>query len=101
MLVYYLADIQVLFLIFSLGAVQAAANSVAGEALSGEIDQATDTGTDAVKIFVRPSLASVTHASQNIFYISFAFGFSLFAIASIFYRFTGSIFNPSVGVSDT
>lgn len=59
MLVYYLADIQVLFLIFSLGAVQAAANSVAGEALSGEIDQATDTGTDAVKIFVRPSLASV------------------------------------------
>jgi hypothetical protein len=31
------------------------------------------------------------------YYISSAFGFSLFAVASIFYRFTGSIMNPSVG----
>jgi aquaporin related protein len=36
---------------------------------------------------------------QAHFYISCAFGFSLFAIASIFYRFTGSIFNPSVSLA--
>ncbi|KAK1923724.1 aquaporin-like protein, partial [Papiliotrema laurentii] len=33
------------------------------------------------------------------YYISSAFGFSLFAVASIFYRFTGSIMNPSVGLA--
>jgi glycerol uptake facilitator-like aquaporin len=37
--------------------------------------------------------------TQAHFYISCAFGFSLFAIASIFYRFTGSIFNPSVSLA--
>lgn len=31
--------------------------------------------------------------------MSAAFGFSLYAMASIFYRFTGSIFNPSVGLA--
>jgi ABC-type polysaccharide/polyol phosphate export permease len=36
---------------------------------------------------------------QSWFYISTAFGLSLFAFASVFYRFTGSIFNPSVGVA--
>ncbi|KAI5452324.1 hypothetical protein NCC49_000886 [Naganishia albida] len=33
---------------------------------------------------------------MGLFYISSAFGISLYATANIFYRFTGSIFNPSV-----
>lgn len=33
------------------------------------------------------------------FYIAIAFGLSLFGIASIFYRFTGSIMNPSVSLA--
>ena len=36
---------------------------------------------------------------QAYFYIAAAFGLALFATASIFYRFTGSIMNPSVGLA--
>ena len=36
---------------------------------------------------------------QAYYYISAGFGLSLFAIASIFYRFTGSIFNPNVSLA--
>ena len=36
---------------------------------------------------------------QADYYIAFSFGISLFATASIFYRFTGSIFNPSVSLA--
>ena len=43
----------------------------------------------------RESLAHI----QAYYYISASFGLSLFAIASVFYRFTGSIMNPSVGLA--
>jgi ABC-type polysaccharide/polyol phosphate export permease len=36
---------------------------------------------------------------QSWFYISTAFGLSLWAFASVFFRVTGSIFNPSVGLA--
>lgn len=36
---------------------------------------------------------------QSNYYKAAAFGFALFATASIFYRFTGSIFNPSVSLA--
>lgn len=42
---------------------------------------------------------SLNAPPQAYYYISAAFGLSLFAMASVFYRFTGSIFNPSVSLA--
>ncbi len=36
---------------------------------------------------------------QGVYFISCGFGFALFGIASIFYRFTGSIFNPQISLA--
>ncbi|KAI9634647.1 aquaporin-like protein [Dioszegia hungarica] len=71
----------VLFLLFALGASQSVATNLL------ETTGATPSSTDAVTKLL------------GYFYISAAFGLSLFAMASIFYRFTGSIFIPSVGLA--
>ncbi|KAH8088404.1 putative aquaporin 1 [Filobasidium floriforme] len=70
----------VLFLLFALGGVQA---TVTNLSINNDSDGTTLQGSDAARL-------------MGLFYISASFGFSLFAIAAIFYRFTGSIFNPNV-----
>lgn len=72
----------VLFLLFSLGAVQS-------------VNSALASADDTTEITSDDRAARIV----GYFYISAAFGFALFAMASIFYRFTGSIFNPSVGLA--
>ncbi|KIY67216.1 aquaporin-like protein [Cylindrobasidium torrendii FP15055 ss-10] len=74
-----------LFLLFSLGAVQTVNTNV------GANSDGTSGGTDV-------NANDVTRL-LGFYYICSAFGFALFAIASIFYRFTGSIFNPSVSLA--
>jgi len=76
----------VLFLLFSLGAVQSVSTNLrqTGNTTVGGISQPT--GDAATRLI-------------GYFYMSAAFGIALFAMASIFYRFTGSIFNPSVGLA--
>ncbi|WVQ95968.1 hypothetical protein IAU59_003067 [Kwoniella sp. CBS 9459] len=77
----------ILFLMFSLGAVQTANANVASNVTNGSDTAGTaPTGSDSNKLL-------------TYYYISASFGLSLFAIASIFYRFTGSIFNPSVSLA--
>lgn len=71
------------FLFFALGAVQVAG---ASQGATTESTGTTPQGT----------------ATQNLltyYYISCSFGFSLVANAFVFYRFTGSIFNPSVSLA--
>lgn len=70
----------VLFLLLGCAAVQA---TVTNLAIEGTSSGTSLQGSDAARLI-------------GLFYISAGFGFSLFAIASIFYRFTGSIFNPNV-----
>lgn len=72
----------VLFLLFSLGAVQS-------------VNSTLNSSPDSTAITTNDQAARII----GFFYISAAFGFALFAMASIFYRFTGSIFNPSVGLA--
>jgi hypothetical protein len=43
--------------------------------------------------------APLTLTLQGTFYKAFAAGTALYGTASIFYRFTGSIFNPSVSLA--
>lgn len=76
----------VLFLLFALGAVQSVSTNllVTGDTTVGSVS--SPTGDQATRLV-------------GYFYMSAAFGLSLFAMASIFYRFTGSIFNPSVGLA--
>ncbi|OCF34309.1 hypothetical protein I317_04170 [Kwoniella heveanensis CBS 569] len=77
----------ILFLLFALGAVQTAnANTSANLTQSDDQSGTEPTGSDSNKLL-------------TYYYISAAFGLSLFATASIFYRFTGSIFNPSVSLA--
>ncbi|WVR08139.1 hypothetical protein IAU60_005185 [Kwoniella sp. DSM 27419] len=75
----------ILFLLFALGAVQATAANTAANT-TGNAVGTTPVGSDSNKLL-------------SYYYISAAFGLSLFATASIFYRFTGSIFNPSVSLA--
>ncbi|KAK4687068.1 hypothetical protein P7C73_g3052, partial [Tremellales sp. Uapishka_1] len=78
----------VLFLLFALGAVQAVGQNLQ-QTTSGsgsESTGTTPTGSDSARLVAY-------------LYIASAFGLSLFATASIFYRFTGSIFNPSVSLA--
>ncbi|WWD20213.1 hypothetical protein CI109_104689 [Kwoniella shandongensis] len=76
----------ILFLLFALGAVQTVATNLSSNE-SGSASAGTQGGGDlAVKLF-------------SYYYISAAFGLSLFATASVFYRFTGSIFNPNVSLA--
>lgn len=70
----------VLFLLLGLGGVQA---TVTNLSLNNETDGTNINGSDAARL-------------MGLFYISASFGLSLFAVASVFYRFTGSIFNPNV-----
>ncbi|WVW87030.1 hypothetical protein I302_109086 [Kwoniella bestiolae CBS 10118] len=76
----------ILFLLFSLGAVQTASTNTNSNA------------SDADKAGTEPS-GSDSNQLLTYYYVSAAFGLSLFATASIFYRFTGSIFNPSVSLA--
>jgi len=77
----------VLFLMFGLGAVQAvSANLQQNTSDSSSTTPLGAQGSDAARLFA-------------FFYIAAAFGFGLFATASIFYRFTGSIFNPNVSLA--
>ncbi|WRT69599.1 uncharacterized protein IL334_006588 [Kwoniella shivajii] len=78
----------VLFLLFSLGAVQTASTNTSATTSdsSGDAAGTSPTGSDSNKLL-------------TYYYVSAAFGLSLFATASIFYRFTGSIFNPSVSLA--
>ncbi|WWC92708.1 uncharacterized protein L201_007667 [Kwoniella dendrophila CBS 6074] len=78
----------ILFLLFSLGAVQTASTNTNANANSNTGDSAgtNPTGSDSNQLL-------------TYYYVSAAFGLSLFATASIFYRFTGSIFNPSVSLA--
>ncbi|WWC95726.1 hypothetical protein V866_002592 [Kwoniella sp. B9012] len=78
----------ILFLLFALGAVQTASTNTSSNSNSSA-DEAAGTapsGSDSNKLL-------------TYYYVSAAFGLSLFATASIFYRFTGSIFNPSVSLA--
>lgn len=70
----------VLFLLFALGGVQA---TVTNLSIDNNSEGTNIEGSDAARL-------------MGLFYISASFGLSLFAVASVFYRFTGSIFNPSV-----
>jgi len=77
----------VLFLIFGFGAVQSVSQNLAQTTSSTPGSTGTTpTGSNDVRLL-------------SYYYISAAFGLSLFACASIFYRFTGSIFNPSVSLA--
>lgn len=77
----------VLFLLFGLGGVQAVQASLAStQSNTSSMSGTTPTGSDAERLL-------------SYYYISASFGLSLFAIASIFYRFTGSIFNPNVSIA--
>ncbi|WWC73792.1 uncharacterized protein I206_107764 [Kwoniella pini CBS 10737] len=78
----------ILFLLFALGAVQTASTNTSATTSSSSDDQAgtAPTGSDSNRLL-------------TYYYVSAAFGLSLFATASIFYRFTGSIFNPSVSLA--
>ncbi|ORY34803.1 aquaporin-like protein [Naematelia encephala] len=71
----------VLFLMFALGAVQ----------LTAAAQPAAGAGTQAAGDASGKIIAA--------FYVSAAFGISLFAFASVFFRATGSIFNPSVSLA--
>ncbi|WVR09356.1 hypothetical protein IAU60_006422 [Kwoniella sp. DSM 27419] len=70
----------VMFLFFSLGTIQTVKGFQAMGQSSGQ-DQATTPNPTSEAAF---------------FYSAFAFGMGLFSTSTIFYRFTGSIFNPSV-----
>ncbi|RSH93420.1 hypothetical protein EHS25_007776 [Saitozyma podzolica] len=73
----------VLFLVLALGAVQATKTNLA----IGN-DSSNPQGSTAERVIAN-------------YYQSAAFGLSLYATSSIFYRFTGSIFNPSVSLALT
>ncbi|WVQ95860.1 hypothetical protein IAU59_002959 [Kwoniella sp. CBS 9459] len=75
----------VMFLLFTLGCIQTVKGYQAMGQSTGQ-DQATTSSPSA-----EAALALVAF-----FYSAFAFGMGLFATSTIFYRFTGSIFNPSV-----
>lgn len=70
----------VIFLLIGMAGVQATVTNLSQDNAS---DGTSIQGSDAARL-------------MGLFYISTAFGISLFAVASIFYRFTGSIFNPNV-----
>ncbi|KAJ9127624.1 hypothetical protein QFC24_001034 [Naganishia onofrii] len=70
----------VLFLLIGMAGVQA---TVTNLSMDNSSDGTSIQGSDAARL-------------MGLFYISTSFGISLFAVASIFYRFTGSIFNPNV-----
>lgn len=76
----------VLFLLVALGAAQC---------VSQNIDPGTGDGATSVS----SPTADLTLRIISWFYISFAFGISLYVFASVFFRVTGSIFNPSVGLA--
>jgi len=76
----------VLFLLFALGAVQTCSTNLNVNTSSSSAGGTAPTGSDAERLLAY-------------YYISAAFGLSLFATASVFYRFTGSIFNPSVSLA--
>ncbi|OCF62031.1 hypothetical protein L486_01697 [Kwoniella mangroviensis CBS 10435] len=77
-----------MFFIFSLGSIQTVKAFQKMASNNGEDNQTTSS----------PS-ADAALALVSYFYSAAAFGVSLFATSTIFYRFTGSIFNPSVSLA--
>jgi len=73
----------VLFMLFALGGVQSTVTNLSANQPSDDTNGTQIQGSDAARL-------------TGLFYISASFGFSLYAVAAIFYRFTGSIFNPNV-----
>ncbi|WWC95635.1 hypothetical protein V866_002500 [Kwoniella sp. B9012] len=78
----------IMFFIFSLGSIQTVKAFQKMASNNGEDTQTTSS----------PS-ADAALALVSYFYSAAAFGVSLFATSTIFYRFTGSIFNPSVSLA--
>lgn len=76
----------ILFLLFALGGVQVINANLTANANSADSTGTQPVGSDSARLLAY-------------FYIAMGFGLSLFGIASIFYRFTGSIMNPSVSLA--
>lgn len=79
-------SLQILFLLFALGGVQVINANLTANANSADSTGTKPVGSDSARLLAY-------------FYIAMGFGLSLFGIASIFYRFTGSIMNPSVSLA--